>query len=149
MLTELLTPRRILLEGSARTKDAVLAEIAGLLAGGDPALEETILGGLHDREDVMSTGIGHGIAIPHARLAAVGEMRLALARYPHGVPFKSLDDQPVLLAFGVIGPPSETDRHVKLLARIARLVKQPGAVHAMLGAPTPEAVAAVLQQHDR
>lgn len=149
MLIELLPHRRILLAGSARAKDKVLAEIAGLLAEGDAELEEQVLAGLIDREEVMSTGIGHGIAIPHARLAALTEMRLALARYPRGVDFRSLDDQPVLLAFGVVGPPSETERHVKLLARIARLVKQPGAVHALLSAADADAIGTILAQNDR
>ena len=149
MLTELLPPRRILLAGRALGKADVLSELARLLGQGDEAVAQQILSGLLDREDVMSTGIGHGIAIPHARLAAVTEMRLALARYPHGVAFQSLDDQPVLLAFGVIGPPAETDRHVKLLARIARLVKQPGAVQEMLHAPDAEAVVETLRQYDR
>ena len=149
MLTELLPSSRILLAGRALGKEDVLSELARLLGEGDAGVAQQVLAGLLDREEVMSTGIGHGIAIPHARLAAVTEMRLALARYPHGVPFQSLDDQPVLLAFGVIGPPAETERHVKLLARIARLVKQPGAVHEMLHAPDAGAVVEILRQYDR
>jgi PTS system nitrogen regulatory IIA component len=148
VLTELLPVSRILLQGKAHGKQDVLGELARLLGEGDAALSQQVLGGLLDREEVMSTGIGHGIAIPHARLAAITEMKLALARYPHGVSFQSLDDQPVLLAFGVIGPPAEADRHVKLLARIARLVKQPGAVQEMLHAPTGEEVVAILRKYD-
>ena len=148
VLTELLPASRILLQGRALGKEDVLTELAQLLGEGDASLAKQVLGGLLDREDVMSTGIGHGIAIPHARLAAITEMKLALARYPHGVSFRSLDDQPVLLAFGVIGPPAEADRHVKLLARIARLVKQPGAVQEMLRAPTADAVVEILRKYD-
>jgi PTS system nitrogen regulatory IIA component len=149
VLVELLPPQRILLSGKARGKDEVLGELAGLLGQGDEGLAAQVREGLLDREEIMSTGIGHGIAIPHARLAAVTEMRLALARYPHGVPFEALDDRPVLLAFGVIGPPAEADRHVKLLARIARLVKQPGAVQEVLSAATGDDVAEALRRHDR
>lgn len=148
MLVELLTHGRILLAGRAASKTEVLTEVARLLASGDRALSEEILRGLLDREEVMSTGIGHGIALPHARLSGLPDMRVALARYPHGVPFQSLDDKPVLLAFGIVGPPAEADRHVKLLARVARLVKQPGAVSEVLQAPDADGVIAVLRRFD-
>ena len=148
MLVELLTHGRILLTGRATSKAEVLTEVARLLASGDAALGNEILHGLLDREEVMSTGIGHGIALPHARLSGLPEMRVALARYPRGVPFQALDDRPVMLAFGIVGPPAEADRHVKLLARVARLVKQPGAVAEVLDAPDADAVIAVLRRFD-
>ena len=144
MLIELLPPERILLAGRAGSKRDVLGDLAALFAGGDATLAAAILAGLIEREDVMSTGIGQGIALPHARLVSVPEMRVALARYPRGVPFRALDDQPIVLAFGVIGPPAEADRHVKVLARIARLVKRPHSVSRLLAAPTVDAIHSIL-----
>jgi PTS system nitrogen regulatory IIA component len=142
-----LAPHRILLDGRASGKHDVLADIGRLLADGAGPSAETILEGLLDREQVMSTGIGRGIAIPHARLD-VPDTRVALARYPAGVDFKALDHQPVYLAFGVIGPPSGADQHVKMLARIARLVKTDASVAELLKATSVDAVLDALRRHE-
>lgn len=148
MILDHLQPERILLQGTARDKRGVLRELTHLLSA-DVAQQERILGGLAEREKVMSTGIGKGIAIPHARLESAGGLDLALVRYPRGIDFEALDGQPVYLAFGVIGPPSGTGEHVKLLARIARLVKEQGALDDLLAAGSVEDVLAVLERRDR
>jgi len=147
LILDHLAPERILLDGRAAGKSEVLSDLARLLAMDGGPDSASILEGLLDREQVMSTGIGHGIAIPHARLH-VPETRVALARYPRGVDFKALDHQPVFLAFGVIGPPSGADQHVKMLARIARLVKTGSSIADLLAAPTVEEVMATLQRHE-
>ena len=149
MILDHLTADCILLDGRAKRKEEVLTDLALLLSAGDAALRSEILEGLVERETVMSTGIGHGIAVPHARLDRLDGLRLGLARYRHGVDFKSLDGQPVYLAFGVIGPPGMADGHVKLLARIARLVKQAGAVKEILAAPDVASVISVIQVLER
>ena len=149
MILDHLPAERVQLAGKARDKRAVLGELTGLLAGSiDSAEGRAILSGLLEREEVMSTGIGHGIAIPHARLDASAELQLALVRYPKGVDFAALDGKPVYLAFGVVGPPAGPGRHVKLLARIARLVKGAGAVEEILAATSVEAVLGVLSERD-
>ena len=147
MILDHLTADCILLDGRAKRKEEVLTDLATLLSAGDAVLRSQILEGLVERESVMSTGIGHGIAVPHARLDRLAGLRLSLARYRHGVDFKSLDGQPVYLAFGVIGPPGQADGHVKLLARIARLVKQAGAVKEIIAAPDVAAVIEILGRH--
>lgn len=148
MIVDHVSAERVLLRGRARGKREVLAELTELLSGaGEPAAEE-VEAGLLEREEVMSTGIGHGIAIPHARLESVAEIRLALVRYPEGIDFDALDHKPVFLAFGVIGPPQGTGLHVKLLARIARLVKEGPAVGELLEATSVEGVLDVLRRRD-
>ena len=148
MILDHLSADRILLDGHARRKDDVLAELARLLAAGNDALRELVLEGFLDREGVMSTGIGHGIALPHARLDGLTDLRLALIRYRTGVDFKALDGQPVYIAFGVIGPPDLADKHVKLLARIARLVKHGTAVKELNAARDVPGVIEILKAHD-
>ncbi len=69
--------------------------------------------------------------------------------YPSGIEFAALDGKPVYAAFGVVGPPEGTGQHVKLLARIARLVKETGALDEVLGAPDVESVLAILERRDR
>lgn len=147
ILLDHLSADRILLDGRAKRKEEVLSDLARLLSGDDAKLGAQILEGLLEREGVMSTGIGHGIAVPHARLDRLGELRLAVARYGQGVDFKALDGQPVYLAFGVVGPPGQADGHVKLLARVARLVKQGSAVKELLAAKDVEEALDVLRRH--
>lgn len=146
-LLDHLSADRVLLDGRAKRKEEVLSDLARLLSGDDAQLGAQILDGLLEREGVMSTGIGHGIAVPHARLDRLGELRLAVARYAHGVDFKALDGQPVYLAFGVVGPPGQADGHVKLLARVARLVKQGGAVKELLAASDVAEALDILRRH--
>jgi PTS system nitrogen regulatory IIA component len=150
MLVDHLSSERVLLEGHARDKKGVLRELAvALSASEDDEAVQEVLAGLTERENVMSTGIGHGIAIPHARLAGAVELKLALVRYPAGIDFEALDNKPVYAAFGVVGPPEGTGQHVKLLARIARLVKETGALDEVLGAPDVDGVLAILERRDR
>lgn len=149
MLLDHLNEERVLLEGRARDKTGVLRELALLLAGPeDEQAVERVLAGLAERERVMSTGIGHGIAIPHARLEDAPALKLALVRYPAGIDFEALDGKPVFAAFGVVGPPEGTGSHVKLLARIARLVKETGALDEVLGAQDVETVLTILERRD-
>lgn len=149
MLLDHLTAERVLLEGRARDKPGVLRELATLLAGPDgEAAVDRVYDGLAEREKVMSTGIGHGIAIPHARLEDAPALKLALVRYPAGIDFEALDGKPVFSAFGVVGPPEGTGAHVKLLARIARLVKETGALDEVLGAEDVGSVLSVLERRD-
>ncbi len=145
MILEHLRPERLLLDGRAKDKKGVLAELADLLGAGHPSsFRDLVLSGLIEREEVMSTGIGQAIAIPHARLSEAPELDLALVRYTKGIDFGSVDERPIKLAFGVIGPPQATGQHVKLLARIARLVKEPGAVDRLLAAQDVDEMMGVL-----
>lgn len=149
MILDYLAADRILLDSRARKKEEMLAELAQILAGQDAALGKQVIEALLERESVMSTGIGHGIAVPHARLDSLKEIRLALARHPQGLDFRALDGQPVFLAFAVIGPPSQADAHVKLLACIARLVKQGGAIGELMAASDAGTVLEILRRHAR
>lgn len=78
------------------------------------------------REAIVTTGIGGGIAIPHADLPEIDEPRLALGIFPDGVDFDALDEEPVHLVFLLLGTPRTPGLHMKILARIARLSKHPG-----------------------
>lgn len=81
---------------------------------------------LIEREHTMSTGMGGGVAIPHAKTETCRRMVVALARVEDGVDFKAIDGRPVHVVFLLLGPPDSTRQHVDLLARIAYLVRTPG-----------------------
>lgn len=149
MILDHLSSDRIVLAGRATTRAGVLVELAEVLAKAAPRSSvHEILAGLEERERVTSTGIGHGVALPHARLPAVDGVILALVRYPAGIDFNAADRKPIQLAFGIIGPPAGSGLHVKLLACIARLVKDPAAVQELMSAGTLDELESVLRRRD-
>lgn len=138
LLTELLTPDRIRVPLAAGDKPGVLRELVDLLAqraGVDPA---PLLNAVLDREQVLSTGIGHGIAIPHAKVGAVESLSLVCGSHPGGIDFEALDGSPVRLFFLLIGPESAAGQHVKALSRIARLVRRESVREELMQAKTAE-----------
>ena len=125
LLTDLLTPERIRIPLQARTKDELLRELVAVLGTvrrGDE--QEEILRAVRERESVLSTGIGHGVAIPHGKSAAVSELRMAAGRVAAPVDFDALDGQPVELLFLLVGPESAAGPHIKALSRISRIVRR-------------------------
>ena len=87
---------------------------------------------------MLSTGIGHGIAIPHAKSPLVTDLSLVCGKSRIGIPFDALDGEPVSLFFLLIGPDSAAGPHVKALSRIARLVRRESVREALLAAETTE-----------
>jgi len=123
LLTELLTPERIKIPLEARSKEELLRELVNVVSG-DPDDHDEVLRAVREREAVLSTGIGHGVAIPHGKSAAVGELRMAAGRMDAPVDFDALDGQPVSLVFLLVGPESAAGPHIKALSRISRIVRR-------------------------
>jgi len=144
LLTELLTPERIKVPVAAADKPGVLRELTTLLAERAGVDLEPLLDAVLEREQVLSTGIGHGIAIPHAKSPMVAELSLVAGSASHGVAFEALDGEPVRLFFLLIGPESAAGQHVKALSRIARLVRRESVREALLLARDPIAFHQIL-----
>jgi mannitol/fructose-specific phosphotransferase system IIA component (Ntr-type) len=125
LLTELLSIERIKIPLESQNKDDLLRELVGVAAApaGQPARED-VLRAVREREAVLSTGIGHGVAIPHGKSSAVGDLRMAAGRAAAPVDFDALDGQPVSLFFLLVGPESAAGPHIKALSRISRLVRK-------------------------
>jgi PTS system nitrogen regulatory IIA component len=112
---------------TAREKPAVLTELAGHLASRIPAVDaQALVRVLMERERLASTAIGEGVAIPHAKFDAVGVLTACVGRAREGVDFDSMDGRPTHLFFVLVAPQSSTGAHLKALARISRLFKDPG-----------------------
>ena len=125
LLVELLSADRIRVPLSARTKDAVLEELVELAAKGhDAKVRSAILSAVRERESVLSTGIGGGVAIPHGKTPVVDQLIVAAGIASTPVEFDALDGQPVELFFLLIGPESASGAHVKTLSRISRLLRR-------------------------
>lgn len=146
LLTELLSIERIKIPLESRTKDELLRELVGVAAGnaGGPDRED-VLRAVREREAVLSTGIGHGVAIPHGKSSAVGDLRMAAGRAAAPVDFDALDGQPVSLFFLLVGPESAAGPHIKALSRISRLVRKDEVRERLVAAQTAEEFLRALQ----
>lgn len=125
---------------------AVVAEIAARNLGLDAAV---ILDALAEREAAGSTGVGHGVAAPHARLEGLQRMRGVFVRLDHPVDFDSVDDQPVDLVFALFAPANAGTEHLRALARVSRLLRQGDLREQLRQARTADAIHALLVQEAR
>ena len=123
LLSELLSPDRVKVPLDGRTKDDVLRELVALVTRA-PVDAQAILAAVHDRERELSTGIGGGVAIPHARSSRVDQLVMAAGVAASPVDYDALDGQPVELFFLLVGPESAAGAHVRALARISRLLRK-------------------------
>lgn len=147
MLSELLSPETINLSLKSPDRDGVLAELVAQIPeiAQRPDAREILLKALHEREQLFSTGIGDGVALPHARNALVGLVEqpvIVLGRHPTGVPYGSIDGQPARLFFLLVAP--TVTQHLAVLARVSRLLRDPEFRRELMTVETPEkALAAV------
>ena len=138
---------RIRLEG--RDKRQVIHELVAALdeAGrvSDAAVvEQAVL----ERERIGSTGIGEGLAIPHALCQGVLATAIAVGRSGRGVDFQSMDGRPVHLVFLIVGPEGQEQSHLVLLSRLARLLRDPEFRTALLQAPDAGSLAQALRERE-
>jgi PTS system nitrogen regulatory IIA component len=123
-ITTFLKREFIIEELQAATKEAVLAELAAvLMPAGSTDDQDNMVRVLMDRERLGSTGIGDGIAIPHGKIGGLDDLRIAIGRSHQGVDFNALDGKPAHLFFLLMAPENSAGQHLKVLARIARLLK--------------------------
>lgn len=151
VLTNILTAKRIAIDhdGSRlKTSRAVLEELARLLSADGAADEAAVLKQLSDRERLQSTGIGDGVAIPHTAVQSVVGQKAALLLCPAGVDFDAIDSQPVRIFFGVIGPKSAASEHLKILARVSRLLRSPETRRRLLESDGPEQAYSLIEEHE-
>jgi mannitol/fructose-specific phosphotransferase system IIA component (Ntr-type) len=139
LLSELLSPDRVVLPLKAHDKNGVIAELTRRMVGDSGAVYTDVLGAVEEREAVLSTGIGFGVAIPHARSPAVTELTIVCGVSESPVAFDSIDGEPVRLFFLIVGPEAAAGQHVKVLSRIARLVRRPELREQLCAAESPEA----------
>jgi len=121
-IIDLLNPDRIACDLKANSKKRVLEQLSSLMAGSAPELtEEEIFESLIGRERLGSTGLGHGVAIPHGRLKGRDQAVAAFVKLDHGVDFDAVDDQPVDLLFALLVPDHFTNEHLEILAQLAQM----------------------------
>ena len=137
-LRELFTADVVKLELESQEKGELLKELVGLLDLDDKS-EAILFKTLKRRENLGSTGIGKGIAIPHCRSLVVNRLRLAYGRKPGGVDFNAIDGEAVHNFFLIVAPPLEvSNQYLPVLGKIAQFAKDPEVPQALLELDSPE-----------
>ena len=121
-IAEILTPDRIQCKVVCKSKKDSLDILAKSIANGDASLTQTeVFNCLLARERLGSTGLGHGIAIPHGRLKRSNITIAAFLQLKNGINYDAVDQQPVDLLFALIVPEKSTDEHLQILSRLAEM----------------------------
>ena len=143
---ELLDRSAISLRVSAANKKKALAVIAEIAARNFHLDAGEVLDALSEREAAGSTGVGHGVAVPHARLDGLERMRGVFVRIEQPVEFEAVDDQPVDLLFALFAPKNAGADHLRALARVSRVMRQGELREQLRTARTADALHALLVQ---
>jgi PTS system nitrogen regulatory IIA component len=148
-LRDLLQENLIIEEIKAVDKRGVLLEFARLLKTMNRVDDEKeLLRALLERESLGSTGIGDGVAIPHGKLPLGSEMIVAFGRSSKGIDFQSMDSKPVFLVFLLVTPEDKPGDHLKALARISRILKNPVLRESLRTAPHRQELQRLIYQED-
>lgn len=147
-VAEILSADRVGAGQTFTSKKKALEELAQLLSRGVPGVEAAdILNSLSAREKLGSTGLGHGVAIPHGRMAGVTESVGAFMRLKHPLDYDAHDGQPVDLVFGLLVPQGATEAHLKHLAAIAEMFSDESFCQKLRGASEETSLYTLLQAY--
>lgn len=146
---ELLTEQAIDLTLSGVDRDGVIESLIDHLHQvGIISEKETTLNAVLERERALSTGVGQGVAVPHATLHELKSPVVAFARLTEGVEFGSLDGEPVYLVFLLLAPENEISLHLKLLSRVSRLCNKPTFREELMSASDVAGIRDIIIKHE-
>lgn len=111
-------------------------------------VRERVLAVLREREQLGSTGIGGGVAIPHGKLSEIDHILIVVARSLDGVPFDAVDNRQVHIVFLLLAPNESATLYLKILARVSRLLKVPGVFERIMEAADEAAIQKVIEEGD-
>src|SRR6185503_15986920 len=144
MLTDFVAPNAVVAALKVNGKKQAIQELAARAAELTGQSEKEILEILLQREKLGSTGVGSGVAIPHGKLPKLGQVFGLFARLERPVDFEALDGQPVDLIFLLLAPEGAGADHLKALARVARLLRDPEVARKLRDSHDADALYAVL-----
>jgi nitrogen PTS system EIIA component len=137
-IPELLSPNRIRHALTVAGKPELLRYMADLLGAGGGVTASVALASLQEREDLGSTGLGNGFALPHGRLPGLARPIGAFAQMAGGVDYAAIDRQPVRLVFALLVPAEATEGHLQILAGLARMFHDQNLRECLIRAKSPE-----------
>ncbi len=146
-INQLLRPDQVRIGLPGTTKPEVIDALIDVLAGHE-AIDslEAVREAIFDREEMMSTGVGKMLGLPHAKTAAATETVAAFATTDEPVDFGAIDDEPIRLLLLLVGPEDHKSKHIKILGRISRLVSRDALRTRLIEADEPGTVIEVLRE---
>jgi len=148
-ICDFLTQDRILTTLATRSKEEVIATLAALVAESHPAIDRLTLDrAICEREQQGSTAVGEGVALPHARFPGLGQNLAAFICIGDGIDFESIDGKPTHFIFLLVSPAEAPGPHLKVLARMSRLLSDPGFKARSLQAKSSAEILAIFRDED-
>ncbi len=146
---EILRPESIIAELKSKDKSTVLKELAEAVGRSDQTINmDELFQTLLEREKLGSTGIGSGVAIPHGKLPNITHIIAGFGRSTPGIDFDSQDGEPAHLFFALVAPENTAGLHLKALAKLSRLLKNPDFRQKLLLAPDAESLYRIIAEED-
>ena len=138
-LRKVLSPQTTKVGLQGQTKNEIIEELLDLICTtGKVSDRETALQALMARERKMSTGMDHGVAIPHGKTETVDELVVALGTHPTGVEFEAFDGEPSRIFVMTLSPKDRSGPHIQFLAEVSRILRSEAVREMMLAATSPE-----------
>ena len=148
-ILEILDEESIIFELKSKSKKEAIEEMASVASRSNEKIDlEALTGVLLEREKLGSTGIGDGVAIPHGKLASIDDVVAIFGRSLDGIDFESMDGKKAHLFFLLVAPESSTGAHLKALARVSRLMKDPNFRLSLMEAKSREELYRVFADED-
>ena len=148
-ILDVLKEETIISELNATDKKGVLEELAGSVAQASGVDQEEMVRVLLERERLGSTGIGDGIAIPHGKLKSLESLLVGFGRSHKGVDFEAIDGKPAHIFFLLLAPENSTGAHLRMLARLSRLLKDSTFRQRLMTAADQRSLYMVIADEDR
>ena len=149
-LLDILSLESTIVDLQGESKEEIITELVNSLPVSDSITDRNqVLQAVLDREKIMSTGIGDGIAIPHGKSAAVTELVAAMGTQRRGMDFDALDGEPAYVFFLLVSPANVSGPHIKALARISRLLKNEVFKKKLVEANSAEEIIATIEAAER
>jgi PTS system nitrogen regulatory IIA component len=149
-LLDILTVKSTIVGLKGHTKDEIIEELVDSLEVGAAISDrDKVLEAVLEREKIMSTGIGDGIAIPHGKSDAVTELSAALGIHKRGVDFEALDGEPAFVFFLLVSPANVSGPHIRALARISRMLKNDGFKKRLIEADSAEDILGIIEEEEK
>ncbi len=148
-LLDILSPDSTIVDLKGDTKEEIIAELVASLSASEAISDrDKVLQAVLEREKIMSTGFGDGIAIPHGKSDSVVKLVAALGTQRRGVDFEALDGEPAYVFFLLVSPANVSGPHIKALARISRLLKNDDFKKKLITASSPEEIISAIRAEE-
>lgn len=146
-INQLLRPEQVRIGLSGSSKSEVINALIDVLEGHEDIDSlEAVRTAIFDREEMMSTGVGKGLGLPHAKTPAATDTVAALATTAEPVEFGAIDDDPIRLLLLLVGPEEHKSKHIKILGRISRLISRGDLRERLLAADASDTVIGILRE---